>query len=243
MVQQRLHIIRKHKFKINDPEIWIFTKKEIIWILIFIIIGAFISFIPVIPNDDPEKILINILIFAIIIIVNLSAKKLISSFYSIKIEHNVWQFQRWGYYERSYFKKPVPIGLIMPFFLAILSLGYLKPFTFFQYNAENIKEKRLLKAHGDRRAVRKEVINEADLAYTSATGFYALILLALIGLSIKSFLNFDFGTDLAKYSIYYSIWNMIPFSQLDGTKLFFGATIAWIFVLIIQITLLLIIVF
>lgn len=242
MVQQRPHVIRRHKFKINDPEILIFTKKEIIWILIFIIIGAFISFVPIIPNDEPLKILTGILVFTIIILVNLSAKKLTAPYYSIKIEHKIWELQRWGYYERSYFKKPFPIGLIMPFFLAIISLGYLKPFTFFQYNAENIKEKRLLKAHGNR-AVRKEVINEADLAYTSAAGFYALILLALIGLFIKSFLNFDFGIDLAKYSIYFGLWNLLPFSQLDGSKLFFGATIAWIFILIIQVILLLIIVF
>ena len=234
MVQQRSHAIRKHKFKINDSEIWIFTKKEIICILIFIIIGTFISFVPIIPNDEPEKILINILIFAIIIIINLSAKKLISPFYSIKIEYNVWQLQRWDYYGRSYFKKPVPIGLIMPFSIAILSLGYLKPFTFFQYDAENIRTKRLLKAYGDRRAVRKEVINEADLAYTSAAGFYALILLAIMGFLLKPYFPI-FGSDLTKYSIYFGLWNLLPISQLDGSKLFFGATITWFFLTIIYI--------
>lgn len=234
MVQQRSHIIRKHKFKINDPEIWIFTKKEIFWILIFIIIGTFISFVPIIPNDEPEKILISILIFAIIIIVNLSAKKLISNFYSIKIEHNVWQLQRWYYHRKSYFKRPIPIGLIMPFFLAILSLGYLKPFTFFQYNAENLPAKRLLKAYGNRRAVRKEVINEADFGYTSSAGFYSLLILALIGFLLKPYFPI-FGSELAKYSIYFGLWNLIPFSQLDGSKLFFGTPIAWFFLTIIYI--------
>ena len=221
MVQPRIHILRRHKKEISDPEFWIFTKKEIIWILIFIIIASFISFIPIIPNDNPTKILTTLLIFSIIIVTNLATKKIISEHYAIKIEHKLWTLQRWGYYERSYFKKPFPIGLIAPFFLAIFSLGYLKPFTFFQFEAENLPAKRLLKAHGQRRAHRKEEINEEDLGYTAASGFYALLLLALIGIIIKPYLP-SFGADLAKYSIYFGIWNLLPLGQLDGSKLFFG---------------------
>jgi len=232
MVQPRTHIIKRHKIEVSDPVFWIFTKKEVIWILIFIIIGSFISFIPIIPNDNPTKILTTILIFSIIIITNLATKKISSKHYAIKIEHKLWTFQRWGYYERSYFKKPFPIGLIAPFFLALFSLGYLKPFTFFQFEAENLPAKRLLKAHGQRRAQRKEVINEEDLGYTAASGFYALLLLALIGTLMKPYFPV-FGAELAKYSIYFGIWNLLPLGQLDGSKLFFGTTIAWIFIVII----------
>lgn len=234
--------LKRHPRIVFGPEIWIFTKKELTWIIIFIMLSSFISFIPKIPTDI-IKILITILIFTIIIFTGITVKKLIAPYYAIKIEHRVWELQRVGYSKISYFKKPLPFGLILPFFLSILSLGYIKPFTFFRFDAENIPEKRLLKARGERKPQRKETINEEDLAYTSAAGFYALILLALIGLFIKSFLNFNFGTDLAKYSIYYSIWNMIPFSQLDGTKLFFGSIITWIFILMIQVILLLIIIF
>ncbi len=239
---KRYKSLKRHPRIVSDPEVGIFTKKELSWIIVFIIISSFISFIPKIPTDI-IKILMNILIFTIIIFTCITVKKLVAPHYAIKIEHGMWELQRWGYYERSYFKKPLSFGLILPFFLSIFSLGYIKPFTFFQFDAENIPERRLLKARGERKPQRKETINEEDIAYTSAAGFYALILLALIGLFIKSFLNFDFGTDLAKYSIYYSIWNMIPFSQLDGTKLFFGSIITWIFILIIQVILLLIIIF
>lgn len=234
MVQPRTHIIKRHKKEISDPELWIFTKKEVIWILIFIIIGSFISFIPIIPNDNPTKILLTIFIFSIIIVTNLATKKIVSKHYAIKIEHKLWSFQRWGYYERSYFKKPFPIGLIAPFSLALFSLGYLKPFAFFQFDAEDIPEKRLLKSHGQRRAQRKEVINEEDLGYTAASGFYALLLLALIGTLIKPYFP-SFGAELAKYSIYFGIWNLLPLGQLDGSKLFFGTTIAWIFITIIYV--------
>jgi len=233
MVQPRIHIIKRHKLvNISDPSFWVFTKKEIIWILIFIIIASFISFIPLIPNDNPTKILTTIAVFTIIIITNLATKKVVSKHYAIKIEHNPWKFQRWGYYERSYFKKPFPIGVVAPFFLALFTIGYLKPFAFFQFEAKNLPERRILKAHGQRRAQRKEFMNEEDLGYTAASGFYALLLLALIGLSIKPFLP-TFGADLAKFSIYFGIWNLLPLGQLDGTKMFFSTTILWTFLLII----------
>ena len=237
---KRYKQLKRHPKKVSGPEIWVFTKKEFSLIIVSIIISSFISFIPKIPTNI-IKILLTFLIFAIIIFTSIAVKKLVAPYYAIKIEHKIWELQRFGYYEKSYFKKPLPFGLILPFFLSILSFGYVKPFTFFQFDAENIPEKRLLKNRG-RKSQRKETINESDLAYTSASGFYAIILLALIGLFIK-FLGFGFGANLAKYSIYYNIWNMIPFSQLDGTKIFFGSVITWIFILIIQIFLLLIILF
>ena len=239
---KRYKLLKRRQRIISDPEIWILTKKELMWIIIFIIISSFISFIPQIPTDI-IKIFITALIFTIIIFTSIIVKKLVSSNYAIKIENKPWELQRFWFRETSYFKKPLVFGLILPFFLSILSLGYIKPFTFFQFDAENIPEKRLLKTRGERKPQRKETINEEDLAYTSAAGFYALILLTLLGLFIESFLKIGFGTDLAKYSIYYSIWNMVPFSQLDGTKLFFGSIITWVFVLIIQVILLLIIIF
>ena len=50
---------------------------------------------------------------AIIILTSVLTKKIASSHYSIKIEHKIWSFKRWGWYERSKFKKLIPIGLIM----------------------------------------------------------------------------------------------------------------------------------
>ena len=172
------------------------------------------------------------MVFTIIIVTNLATKKITSKHYAIKIEHDLWKLKRWNYYERSYFKKPFPIGLIAPFFLALFSLGYLKPFTFFQFDAENLPEKRLLKSRGQKRAQRKEEINEEDLGYTAASGFYALLLLALIGFLIKPYFP-NFGIELTKYSIYFGIWNLLPIGQLDGSKMFFGTTILWTFLLII----------
>jgi len=239
----RQKLPKRHKSSVNDPDFLIFTKKEIVWMILFIIIASFISLLSPEAKIYPSKILPTILIFSIIIITSISVKKIVSKNYAIKIEHKSWELQRWGYYKRSKFKKPVPIGIILPFFIAFFSIGFIKPFTFFQFDVENLPKKRLLKAKGERKAQRKEVIGEEDIAYTAASGFYALLLLALIGYLISNFLNLDFGLNLTKYSIYYGLWNLIPFGQLDGTKLFFGTTIAWIFITLLYIISLLAIIF
>ena len=61
---------------------------------------------------------------------------------------------------------------------------------------------------------------------------YALLILAIIGTLLKPYLP-SFGADLAKYSIYFGIWNLLPIGQLDGTKIFFGTTVLWFFLAII----------
>ena len=196
-----------------------FSGKEIAWIIIAILIMGFIISLPKLSISSPYVFLTA----AIIILTSVLTKKIASSHYSIKIEHKVWSFKRWGWYERSKFKKPIPIGLLLPFFVSFLSLGIIKILTLLQFDAENLVKKRALKKRG---AYRYSKINESDLAFTSAWGFWALIALAIIGYLINQ-------PELTKYSIYYGIWNLIPISNLDGSKLFFGSLINWILLIII----------
>lgn len=199
------------------------TKKEIAWIIITVLImGFMISF-----SLSPTYSLKILLISAIIILTNVFTKKIAGEIFSIKIEHKVLEFQRWGYYRRSHFKKPIPIGLILPFFISIISLGIIKPFWLLQFNAENLMKKRIQRARGESMYRRTE-INESDLGFTAAWGFWSLILLAIIGFFLKQ-------PELTKYSIYYGIWNMVPLSNLDGIKLFFGSMINWILLAIVYV--------
>jgi len=197
------------------------TKKEIVWIIIAILImGFMISF-----SLSPTYSLKILLISAIIILTSTITKKIAGEFFSIKVEHKVLEFQRWGYYRRSHFNKPIPLGLILPFFISIISLGIIKPFWLLQFNSENIMKKRIQRARGEGYYRRTE-INESDLGFTAAWGFWALILLAIIGSFLKQ-------PELTKYSIYYGIWNLIPLGNLDGIKLFFGSIINWILLVIV----------
>jgi len=196
-----------------------FTKKEVVWIIIAILIGGFAIGL----SSQLKPSLIGLLWAAIIIFVSVIAKKIAAPAYSIKIEHKAWGWKRWGWYERSKFKKPIPLGIILPFFLSVLSLGLIKPLILLQFDAENLAHKRALRKRGE---YRYSEINESDLAFTSAWGFWALIALAIIG----NILN---QPELTKYSVYYGIWNLLPISNLDGTKLFFGSLINWILLVIV----------
>ena len=198
------------------------TKKEIIWIIIAILIMGFIIEL----TPELKLSLIGMLWAAIIILTSVLTKKIAANHFNIRIEHKILFWQRWGWYERSKFKKPIPIGLILPFFLSILSLGIIKPFVLLQFNAENLPKKRALKKRG---TYRYSEINDSDLAFTAAWGFWALIALAIIGYFISQ-------PELTKYSIYYGIWNLIPISNLDGTKLFFGSLINWILLIIASVS-------
>jgi hypothetical protein len=204
-----------------------FNKKELSWIVITIIISAFIFSLHKNPSEIPTNIFFGVIIFSIIILTNTISKKLASGNYSINIEYDIWTFQRYNFPEKSKLKKPFPIGLVLPFFLAFISLGYIECFTFLQYNYENMPKKRLLKQRG---LTRKTEINEGDLAATSAWGFVSLLVLAII----TSIIHFNFPDlfifgEIAKYSIVYGIWNLLPISNLDGTRLFFGSFIGWFF--------------
>ena len=198
-----------------------FTTKEVIWIIIAILIGGFVIGL----SSSLRPSFIGLLWASIIILVSVIAKKIAAPFYSLEIEHKSWGWKRWGWYERSEFKKPIPLGIILPFFISVLSLGIIKPLTLLQFDAENFTKKRVLRKRGD---YRYSEINESDLAFTAAWGFWALILLAIIGFFLKQ-------PEITKYSIYYGIWNLIPFSNLDGTKIFFGSLINWILLVIVYV--------
>jgi len=194
-----------------------FTKKEIVWIIIILIIYEFIIIFPSSNTLNPLVLIVPILI----LFTNIISKKIAAKFFNLKIEHKILEFQRWGYYKRSHFKKPLPIGLVIPFVFSILTLGMVRMFTFFQFDAENVHETRVLKQRGLKR---KEEINESDIAFTAAWGFVGLLVLAFIGAlpGIR-----DVFPELSKYSIYYGFWNLIPVSRLDGLKIFFGSLLTW----------------
>ena len=203
-----------------------FNKKEIAWIILAIIIlGFIIEF-----SEAYTLAAIGLIYAAIIIIVSVLVKNLAAEYFYVNIEHKIWELQQWSWTKRSKFKKPVPMGLILPFFITFVSIGAVKIMTILQFDGKPSK-KRILKKRG---AVRKSEVNESDFAFISAWASWALIFLAIIASIIKQ-------PELAKYSIYYGFWNLVPIGQLDGSKLFFGSFINWILLMVVYIISLLVI--
>ena len=191
------------------------NKKGLVWIIISILLLGFII-------GFPTPSITSFLIAFLIIFTSISMKEIASKYFFVDIEHSIWHFQRYGFYEKSKLKKPFPIGLVLPFVLTFISLGYVKLLTLLQFEGKPSK-KRILKKRG---AVRKSEVKDYDLAFISAWGLWGLVVLAIIG----NILNFH---ELSKWAIYYGFWNLIPISQLDGCKLFFGSFFNWILLVMI----------
>ena len=203
-----------------------FNKKEIFWIVLAIIIlGFIIEF-----STTYTVTLKGFLYAAIIILTSVLVKNLAADYFHVLIEHNIWEFKRWWFTERAHFKKPVPIGLILPFFVTFVSVGAIKVMTILQFNGKPSKKK-LLRNRGTKKY---SEVNETDFAFISAWASWGLILLAIIASTIRQ-------PELAKYSLYYGLWNLLPLGQLDGAKLFFGSFFNWFILLIAYIISLLIV--
>lgn len=158
------------------------------------------------------------LLFSLIIIfVNLSAKKFGAHSLDLAIENKIWFWQRFGYKPWQSFKKAIPAGVIIPIFLTAFSLGSLKMMSILSYETTALK-KRVAKRFG--RSSYTEMTSK-HIALIGAAGIIAILLLSFITYWIPGLEN------LSKFAAFYAFWNIIPFSQLDGTKIFFGNRILW----------------
>jgi len=194
-------------------------KKELTWIIIAIVIFEFIVFF---PNSNTLSLRLIFVPIAVLL-TNIVTKKYFSKYYNIKIEHKIFEFQQYGWQKQAHYKKPFPIGLVLPLIMTVISWGFLKPLTLLQFEMKNVPETRILRKRGH---YRKMEINESDPAMTAAWGFYALFILAIIAT------QFNYN-ELARFSIFYGFWNLIPFGNLDGNKIFFGSFTNWAILAII----------
>ena len=196
------------------------TKKEIIAILVATIILAFsINLITSISS-----FLYTLLAVFVLILVNLIAKKITSFHLDSEIETSLWEIKRYGVKAHHRFKKPFPLGSFLP----ILSKLILFPINSFVWMASlvfDVKAKtyRSAKRHG---LYKFSEMTEDHIGYIAAAGIGANLALAIIGYLI--------GFPLfAKLNIYYAFFNMIPISNLDGNKIFFGNLVLWVFLAVI----------
>lgn len=192
------------------------NKKEIIAVLIATIIFGF-----VISLMETLKIFFYALItIFFVIIINLSAKKVTSFYFDSEIEVKLWEIERYGFKAHKRFKRPFPAGAFFP----IISKIFLFPFGGFVWLASlvfEIKPKiyKAAKRHG---LYTFSEMAEDQIGLIAASGILANLLFALIGYLIGI-------QEFAKLNIYYAFFNMIPLSDLDGNKIFFGSPVLWSF--------------
>jgi len=187
------------------------NKNESVSLLLALIVLAFSN-----SFFNSALFLKSLLIFAVILAVYVAAKKYAAYYYEAEEETKIWTFKRFGLYERSHFKAPIPVGLILPFVLSLLTFGYVKWFAVTESE---------VKATAARAAKRHEFysfseMTEWHLALISASGIAASLIIA----PVAYLLNFS---ELARASVYFACFNMLPLGKLDGSRIFFGSLILW----------------
>lgn len=197
------------------------NKNEILVILTTTLILAF----TIALTDLKNLFLISLLTIFLIVIINILFKKAASYFWDTEIEIKSWEFTRFGLSPHQKFNKPLQIGLILPVIiklitwpllkgLGMLGINWLATFTF------DVKGKtyRAAKRHG---VYAFSEVTEAQMGYIATAGILGNLIFAILGYLI-GFENF------ATLNLGFAFFNMIPLSNLDGSKIYFGNRALWI---------------
>lgn len=170
-------------------------------------------------KKDWDSVSLAFLFSVIIIVVNISAKKIMAGMLDSDIEHEIFKWQRYGLRKAWYFRKPIAIGILLPLIVSVFSLGLIKLTTFLTF------ETRAKKIRASRRF--------GFYSYTEMTDWHngligAAGIVSVLILSLISYLTPYSGLEyLSKLSAYYAFWNILPISKLDGAQIFFGSRTLW----------------
>ena len=199
------------------------TKKEAISVgVIALILGFLLSvrnfgFFP-----------LALLLVLLTICANIAAKKIVGYYYESEIEAKIWETYRYGLFSAiskgffahpsKEFKRPIQLGAIVPLVFSAMTFGY---FTWFGSLTFDVKAKisRAAKRHG---LYSFSEMTEAHMGYIAAAGIFINLILAVAGY-LTGYSAF------AEINAYYAFFNMIPISELDGNKIFFGNIVLWSF--------------
>ena len=191
-----------------------FNKKEIAVIAIATIIFAFIfSF-----AETASVFFYFLVVVLFIFVINSLAKKISSYYLDSEIEIKFWEIKRYGFKPHKHFKRPFPSGILFPLITAAASVGY---FVWMASLVFDVKPKiyRAAKRSG---LYSFSEMTEQHIGLIAASGVLANLFFAIIGYLIGF-------SDFARLNIYYAFFNMIPLSDLDGNKIFFGSLVLWSF--------------
>ena len=190
-----------------------FSVKEISLIVLITIILAFALSFP-----EPIKTLYLLAPMFFVIITNILAKKVLSFYLDSEIEIKLWDIKRYGFKPSKHFKRPFPAGAFLPIITSVLSFGYFVWLTGLVFDVK-AKIYRAARRFG---LYSFSEMTEHHIGLIAAAGISTNLFLAVIGYLI----NLD---EFAKLNIYYAFFNLIPLSDLDGNKIFFGSIVVWSF--------------
>lgn len=192
------------------------NKKEILTIILMTLLLAFAMNL----LSDWSNFLIVLLSVFLTISLNITAKKAIAYYLDSEIEIKLWQIRQFGFRPEQRFKRPFPAGAFLPIISKIIFFPF-KNFIWMASFIFDIKPKtyKASKRHG---LYTFSEVTESQIGLVAAAGIAVNLVLAILGY----FLGF---TTFAQINIYYALFNMLPLSELDGNKIFFGNIVLWSF--------------
>lgn len=192
--------------------------KEIISIIVITII---LGFITTLVSSTSAFLYTSIIILSILLI-NFFAKKISSYYLDSEINVRIWQIQRWGFKPKDYFKKPFQIGAFLPIILKIITAGWINWMAVLSFDVKP-KVYRTAKRWG---TYAFSEMTEYHIGLIAVWGIIVNLITAIIAYFIGI-------PEFTKLSIFYIAYNLIPLSDLDGNKIFFGSLIWWIFLVVL----------
>ena len=196
------------------------NKKEIILILVItLIISLTVSFL-----KGVNFFLSSLIAVFFVILINILAKKVSSYYLESEIEIKLWEISRLGFKPQEHFKKPIPAGIFFPIIWRIIFFP-LQSFVWMASLIFEVKAKvyRAARKHG---LYTFSEMTENHIGLIAASGIVANIIFAILGYLIGF-------PEFSRINIYYAFFNLIPISNLDGNKIFFGSKILWIFLTVL----------
>ncbi len=187
------------------------------WIILSVVIA-----IPTIIKQEWVGLSQAVFFALMLLCVSVGAKKIVASMVDTGAEHRIWHMDRYGFHPTAYFKKEIPAGIIIPLVVSIISLGKFFLMTPLTYESRALKH-RAAKRHG---MYSFTEVTDWHNGLVGASGIVATLALVII-----SYLSNQ--ESLAKFATYFALANLIPFSNLDGTQIFFGSRIIWTVLVVI----------
>ncbi len=188
-------------------------KKEIlVLLLITLVFAVTLSFLKM-------EIFAEVLLAVFIVLVlNIAAKKMAAFYLESDIEIKLWRMERYGFKRHEYFKRPFEIGIFLPIIISLVSLGNLLWMASMVFDVKP-RVYRAAKRHG---LYSFSEMTEAQIGMIAAAG----VLINLVAVVIAYFLGFPL---FARLNVYFAFFSMLPLSDLDGNKIFFGSMVLWSF--------------
>jgi len=197
-----------------------FNKKEIFLVSLTIIIFAFLMNLSSSLIENWQTFLFSIITVAIVILGNIFAKKITAYRLDSEIEMQLWETGKYPLFPQRKSPKSFPMGAVLP----IISKIIFFPFNTFFWMASMVFDVRPRIFRGAKRhgLYTFSEMTEYHIGLIAASGIAINLIFSIIGY----FLGFPL---FSRLNIYFAFFNIIPLSELDGNKIFFGSKLLWSF--------------